>query len=236
MDAFIAQRNADGLTGLSINWGPWNLGLAADLAPVFKNQGVRMMDSSRAMQTFESMLGQDKHNQLMVMPVDWNQYTAINGTQIQLQNLINQSGSESPSSQKSAGIGDELRKAKESERWNLLQNHVQQITSSFLHITDPSTLSLRKRLFEIGLDSLGAVELKNRLARMLGVELRSTLLFDYPTVEDLVEHIGSQVFKWSHLNGIPVEEKSISDDSFELTDDISDDDLAAMLMKELGDE
>ena len=236
MDAFIAQRNAKNLPGLSINWGPWNLGLAADLAPVFKNQGVRMMDSNRAMQTFESMLGQDEHNQLMVMPVDWNQYTEINGTQIQLQNLITQSDSVVPSTQKTAGIGDELRKAKESERWNLLQNHIQQITSSFLHISDSSTLPLRKRLFEIGLDSLGAVELKNRLARILGVELRSTLLFDYPTVEDLVEHIGSQVFKWTHLNEVPVEEKSISDDSFELTDDISDDDLAAMLMKELGDE
>jgi acyl carrier protein len=206
------------------------------LAPVFKNQGVRMMDSNRAMQTFESMLSQNDNHQILVMPVDWNQYTEINGTQIQFQNLITQTDSVAPSTQKTAIIGDELHQAMESERWDMLQTHVQQITSSFLHISDPSTLPLRKRLFEIGLDSLGAVELKNRLARILGVELRSTLLFDYPTVEDLVEHIGSQVFKWTHLNEVPTHEKSGAEDIFVLTDDISDDDLAALLMKELGDE
>src|SRR5690606_37669099 len=121
-----------------------------------------------------------------------------------LQNLIQDSSPAVPVSQKPGSVGEELRQANDSERWNLLQTHIQQITSSFLHISDPSTLPLRKRLFEIGLDSLGAVELKNRLARILSVELRSTLLFDYPTVEDLVEHIGSQVFKWTHLNGAPV--------------------------------
>lgn len=236
MDAFIAQRNAEKLPGLSINWGPWNLGLAADLAPIFKNQGVRMMDSNRAMHTFDMMLGQNDNHQILVMPVDWNQYTEINGTQIQFQNLITQTDSVPSSTRKSAGIGDELRQATESERWDLLQTHVKHVVGSFLHISDPSKLPLRKRLFEIGLDSLGAVELEIQLARTLGVDLRSTLLFDYPTIEDLVEHIGSHVFKWNHSNEVPPNEESGAEDIFVLTDDISDDDLAALLMKELDNE
>ena len=57
----------------------------------------------------------------------------------------------------------------------------------------PASVSADAPLMEAGLDSLGAVEFRNRLASKLNdaVELNDTLLFDFPTMRQIATHLGA---------------------------------------------
>ena len=59
---------------------------------------------------------------------------------------------------------------------------------------DGNAIGPRQRFFDMGLDSLMAVELRNSLQQATGVALPATVAFDYPTLEALVDYLGQQLF------------------------------------------
>lgn len=69
--------------------------------------------------------------------------------------------------------------------------------------------------FQLGMDSLMAVELQARLTKLLGVTLPSTLTFDYPNIVSLEkylidEHL-SHIFNTNHFEAQIEEEISSPD-------------------------
>ena len=52
---------------------------------------------------------------------------------------------------------------------------------------------LAQPLMEAGLDSLGAVELRNALGARFGVDLPATLTFDHPSVSALAGYLGARM-------------------------------------------
>lgn len=55
------------------------------------------------------------------------------------------------------------------------------------------SIGTHQPLMEIGLDSLGAVELRTTLQAAFAVDLPATLTFDYPTIAALAKFIASQL-------------------------------------------
>jgi acyl carrier protein len=67
--------------------------------------------------------------------------------------------------------------------------YVQQKLAKILNLSSAEQIEPRQRFFDLGLDSLIAIELKHDLEKNLGRTLPNTLLFDYPTLEALVDYL-----------------------------------------------
>lgn len=77
----------------------------------------------------------------------------------------------------------------------VLTEHVVSLLARILGFASGERIPLRTGLSDLGVDSLMAVELKNQLQADLGRSLRSTLVFDFPTVEKVVDHLLEKVLE-----------------------------------------
>ncbi|SDM29049.1 type I polyketide synthase [Allokutzneria albata] len=82
----------------------------------------------------------------------------------------------------------DLRTVAPERRRTLLEEHLVDQLARTLH-QDPSTVDTSVPFRSLGLESLMAVELRNRLENSIGVRLSVALLFTYSTVSELAEHL-----------------------------------------------
>jgi len=92
-----------------------------------------------------------------------------------------------------AGLASELRRLSETERKSRLTELARAQFTATLGggVLDESALG--QTFGELGFDSLMSGELRDRLSRVLKVKLPSSVIFDYPTPDALIEHLQTVV-------------------------------------------
>ena len=203
LDALAHHRRAQGLTALSINWGAWaDLGFAEteggrSLTRRLALLGIRSMPPKRALEVLDRLLREDA-TQMVALPVNWNKYHEFHpvGTEPPLlSDLANEVAivslrAATPGEKRSA-----ILDAVPAERAQMLESYVNEQVARVLGLS-PSQLDIQQPLTNLGLDSLMAVELKNRISADLGVNVpmvkflqgfsvaqAATLLLDQLTAE-----------------------------------------------------
>jgi hypothetical protein len=86
-----------------------------------------------------------------------------------------------------------LAQAPLSERGALLEALVVSEFRTWLLMSEADALPLDESYFALGLTSLGAVEIQERLESILGRRIDSASLFNNPTIDHLLIHLRSQV-------------------------------------------
>jgi acyl carrier protein len=86
-----------------------------------------------------------------------------------------------------------LQEAPPGGRRRLLVTHVQDEAATVLALDAPQAIGVGQGLRDLGLDSLMAVELRNRLQASVGRPLPATLAFDHPTVEAIADFLAAEL-------------------------------------------
>lgn len=85
----------------------------------------------------------------------------------------------------------ELRAMEHSERSDLLEELVVSRFRAALLMEEDEELELDVSYFDLGLTSLRLTEMRSELEALFGVDLDATVLFNRPTVEQLLDYLGS---------------------------------------------
>jgi acyl carrier protein len=191
LDMLAHYRHSLGLAGLSINWGPWtDVGAAAKRV---KNQdqigGVGFLSPAEglAFLTRQLQLGADTA-QVAAIRLDVERITTRLGALPLFESLSGRSVHSDSDGQAHTRFLDEFQAAPPAERKGLMLSQLRQLVAHTLGFEDPESVPAGEALFDLGLDSLTSLELRNRLEARLGVKVPATLIFDYPTLTRLAEH------------------------------------------------
>lgn len=196
LDALAHQRSARGQPALSINWGAWTgLGFADSaggrrLATRLALLGISSLAPTDALEVMGRLLRQHS-TQTAVVPVDWSRYSQFYpaGTESPLlSDLAHEEANNSPSATPPREKRDALLAAAPAERRQLIQSYLAEIVARVLGLP-ASKVDVQQPLSNLGLDSLMAVELKNRIAVDLGVNVPMVTFLSEPSVEQATERL-----------------------------------------------
>ncbi|MGW0909734.1 SDR family NAD(P)-dependent oxidoreductase [Streptomyces sp. NPDC002853] len=203
LDALAAHRRAQGLPALSLAWGIWAqaTGMSghldeADLARIART-GALPISGDQGMAVFDAG-GRVDQAALLASPVDMGRLRGLADSGV-LPPIWR--GLVRASSRRSAGTGTgssdsllrRLTATPESERHHFLLDVVRTHLGTVLSHPSPQTIDPEGGLMDLGLDSLTAVELRNRLNAATGLRLPATLVFDHPTPNALTRRIHTEL-------------------------------------------
>ena len=187
LDRLAWLRHTQGRPALTVNWGPWgDIGMSAvaEGQRVF-DYGVERIAPDRGCEALGLLLG-DQRPQAIVLPVDWTRFferLPIARANPFLDELRFQADTGVTPEASGAALASLLALPAE-ERPAALQGFIRGELATVLQL-DPDELPIDRPLNTVGLDSLMALELKNKVEVGLSVNLPIVSLIQGPTIEEL---------------------------------------------------
>ncbi|MGF6126913.1 acyl transferase domain-containing protein/acyl carrier protein [Pseudomonas frederiksbergensis] len=177
MEGVMRRRQSNGLPGAAIGWGPWSAGMSARLDPAHLEQlrgmglGLLSVDQVAAMAMGANVTAQPVSLVAEVsLPV--------------LRGLLRQDvGQPSHTAAGSTSQASVISSLDESEKWEAMS---QLLMEELAPVVSRSTLTLDTVLAELGLDSLTAVAIVQRIRQRTGRTLPISAFFDSPRLRDVV--------------------------------------------------
>ncbi|WP_437970633.1 SDR family NAD(P)-dependent oxidoreductase [Sorangium sp. So ce260] len=189
LDAWVTARRAAGAPAFAVNWGPWQGGgmMTEGGLAALERRGVKALRPGVALAILGRILEEDAAR-IVVADVDWPRFRAVyetGGPRPLLSEMPR--AAEVASGPAEAALLDELKAAPPRERRRLMQRWLRRAVAQTLGFGDAERVDPTRGFFDLGMDSLMAVELRRRLHQAFGLPLPSSVTFNHPNVLALAE-------------------------------------------------
>ncbi|ADG80058.1 Acyl transferase OS=Tsukamurella paurometabola (strain ATCC 8368 / DSM / CCUG 35730 / CIP 100753/ JCM 10117 / KCTC 9821 / NBRC 16120 / NCIMB 702349 / NCTC 13040) OX=521096 GN=Tpau_3477 PE=4 SV=1 [Tsukamurella paurometabola] len=190
LDALAEARAARGSVATSIGWGAVDAGLVdAETAARLRRGGVIAMPPAQVAADVFSCAGGSSATGI-VADIDWPALISVNPDLVTdaaysaIPAVRKARAAESPAVVDVGAVSSRADVAPA----------VTRIVAEVLGLDSTDQVSATRSLRDSGVDSVSAVDLRNRLAALTGLKLAVSLVFDYPTVTDLADHLADRLF------------------------------------------
>jgi acyl carrier protein len=193
-------------------------------------QGIGLIPPKKGLEALELLLTQGA-TQVGVVPIVWEQFrNAVAGRPF----FSAFAGATSSASESRSEFLANLHSSSRTRQHALLSEHVRSHTMKVLGLDTSVQTDVEQNLLSEGMDSLASMELRNNLQASLGITLPSTLIYDYPTIGCITDFLLSKLT----LGDAAPDRTDVTPASATNTpnlDSLSEDELGAMLDRELQD-
>ena len=197
LDALMAYRRARGLVGSSLAWGAWEqgVGMTSDLGESARARmartGVGSLSAEEGLGLFDLAEGVDRAL-LVAVRLDLRRVRSF-AASVGVVPALFRGLVRGPSRRALQGSGGalvrRLAQVPVGERERLIVELVRGEVAGVLGHATVEAVGAQRAFSELGLDSLAAVELRNRLVVSTGLTLPATLVFDYPSPAVLARYL-----------------------------------------------
>jgi acyl transferase domain-containing protein/acyl carrier protein len=190
LDALAEHRRAQGLPATSLAWGLWADGMSGDTQRL-ERSGVLALSPEDGLALFDRALST---SDAVVVPakLDLPAFRDRGEVPHSLRGLVKAPVQRSAPGSATAAF-DQVIALTGVKRTEALRDLVCGEVAIVLGHTGSAAIDPGTAFKDMGFDSLTAVDLRNRLSAVTGLQLPATLVFDYPTPAELVDYVSGLI-------------------------------------------
>lgn len=210
LDGLVWRLREQGVPAMSVNFGPWMSGLSGasgmadeDARARLEQRGVKALSSADALAGMaEVMAAASETPNGVVARVDWARFLPLyqlggrRSFLAELEREVPESGTAAAASGASGPtrLVEQLTAAPVQQRKKILVEFLRDVVADVTR-TDGSEIREEAGFFDLGMDSLMAVELRRRVEQAVGRDLPATLAMDHPRLVDVADYLLGDVLR-----------------------------------------
>lgn len=195
LDGLAWRMREQGVRGFSVNFGPWSSGMAdAESRARLNQRGIKTLSPADALAGLVDLLTSSSV-QGVVSRIDWARFLPLyhqTGRRALLAHLEAEAPNGLPGTPVPASgnteLVERLIRAPVQQRRKLLTAYLRNAVAEVTRV-DAAQVREDTGFFDLGMDSLMAVELRRRLEQGVGREIPVTLVMDHPRLSDVTEYL-----------------------------------------------